>query len=82
MSNQIETKYLGEIIKKHTQDITGKEVVITGTTSGTGYDVQMQSNETTNLTHRTSKKSNAKNNETQDNDKRIKKFWNVCRPTM
>ncbi len=44
MSNQIETKYLGEIIKKHTQDITGKEVVITGTTSGTGYDVQMQSN--------------------------------------
>jgi NAD(P)-dependent dehydrogenase (short-subunit alcohol dehydrogenase family) len=37
MSNQIETKYLGEVIKNHTQDMTGKVVVITGTTSGTGY---------------------------------------------
>jgi len=35
MSNQ--TKHLGEVIKNHSQDMTGKVVVITGTTSGTGY---------------------------------------------
>lgn len=37
MPNQIETKHLGEVLKNHTQDMTGKVVVITGTTSGTGY---------------------------------------------
>ncbi len=37
MSNQIETKHLGEVLKNHSQDMTGKVVVITGTTSGTGY---------------------------------------------
>jgi len=37
MANQIETKYLDQVLKNHTQDMTGKVVVITGTTSGTGY---------------------------------------------
>lgn len=37
MSNQIEAKHLGEVLKNHSQDMTGKVVVITGTTSGTGY---------------------------------------------
>lgn len=32
-----ETKYLNEVIAQHTQDMTGKVVAITGTTSGTGY---------------------------------------------
>jgi NAD(P)-dependent dehydrogenase (short-subunit alcohol dehydrogenase family) len=34
---QIETKYLHRLIAAHTQDMTGKVVAITGTTSGTGY---------------------------------------------
>lgn len=33
----IETKHLGTLIERHTQDMTGKVVAITGTTSGTGY---------------------------------------------
>ena len=37
MSNKIETKYLDKVLQNHTQDMTGKVVVITGTTSGTGY---------------------------------------------
>ena len=37
MSNTIETKHLDEVLQNHTQDMTGKVVVITGTTSGTGY---------------------------------------------
>jgi NAD(P)-dependent dehydrogenase (short-subunit alcohol dehydrogenase family) len=37
MSNQIETKHLAKVLENHTQDMTGKVVVITGTTSGTGY---------------------------------------------
>lgn len=32
-----ETKYLRELIEKHTQDMNGKVVAVTGTTSGTGY---------------------------------------------
>lgn len=34
---EIETKYLKRTIQEHTQDMTGKVVAITGTTSGTGY---------------------------------------------
>ena len=34
---QVETKYLGEVIRNHSQDMTGKVVAITGTTSGTGF---------------------------------------------
>ncbi len=34
---EIETKYLSQTISNHTQDMTGKVVAITGTTSGTGY---------------------------------------------
>ena len=37
MPNQIETKHLGKVLENHTQDMTGKVVIITGTTSGTGY---------------------------------------------
>jgi NAD(P)-dependent dehydrogenase (short-subunit alcohol dehydrogenase family) len=37
MSSQIPTKYLDQVLENHTQDMTGKVVVITGTTSGTGY---------------------------------------------
>ncbi len=37
MSNQIETKHLGDVLKNHSQDMTDKVVVITGTTSGTGF---------------------------------------------
>ncbi|MFK7904215.1 MAG: SDR family NAD(P)-dependent oxidoreductase, partial [Chitinophagales bacterium] len=37
MSNIVETKHLGEVLKNHSQDMTGKVVVITGTTSGTGF---------------------------------------------
>ncbi len=33
----IETKYLNAVIENHTQDMSGKVVAITGTTSGTGY---------------------------------------------
>ncbi|HEY4158810.1 MAG TPA: SDR family NAD(P)-dependent oxidoreductase, partial [Polyangiaceae bacterium] len=32
-----ETKYLNDLIEKHTRDMTGKVVAVTGTTSGTGY---------------------------------------------
>lgn len=34
---KIETKHLETVIAQHTQDMSGKVVVITGTTSGTGY---------------------------------------------
>lgn len=37
MANQIETIHLEEVINKHAQDLTGKVVAITGTTSGTGF---------------------------------------------
>ncbi len=37
MSNQIKTLHLEEVINKHSQDMTGKVVAITGTTSGTGF---------------------------------------------
>jgi hypothetical protein len=37
MTNPIETLHLDEVIKNHTQDMTGKVVAITGTTSGTGF---------------------------------------------
>ena len=37
MSNQIATLHLDKVIKEHTQDMTGKIVAITGTTSGTGF---------------------------------------------
>ena len=37
MANQIETIHLDEVLKKHSQDMTGKVVAITGTTSGTGH---------------------------------------------
>jgi len=33
----IETKHLPKVIADHSQNMTGKVVVITGTTSGTGY---------------------------------------------
>jgi NAD(P)-dependent dehydrogenase (short-subunit alcohol dehydrogenase family) len=37
MPTTIETKHLPKVIAYHSQDMTGKVVVITGTTSGTGY---------------------------------------------
>lgn len=37
MSNQVQTLHLDTVINNHTQDMTGKVVAITGTTSGTGY---------------------------------------------
>ncbi len=37
MTNQIETLHLEKVINNHSQDMTGKVVAITGTTSGTGY---------------------------------------------
>jgi NAD(P)-dependent dehydrogenase (short-subunit alcohol dehydrogenase family) len=37
MSNQTQTQELDKVIKDHTQDMTGKIVAITGTTSGTGF---------------------------------------------
>lgn len=37
MANQNETVYLNDVIENHTQDMTGKVVAITGTTSGTGF---------------------------------------------
>ncbi len=33
----IQTLHLGSVIEKHTRDMSGKVVAITGTTSGTGY---------------------------------------------
>lgn len=35
--SDIPTKHLDTVIAKHTQDMTGKVVAVTGTTSGTGY---------------------------------------------
>ena len=35
--NQPATKYLEELIEKHTRDMSGRIVALTGTTSGTGY---------------------------------------------
>lgn len=37
MTNQIQTLHLDTVINSHGQDMTGKVVAITGTTSGTGY---------------------------------------------
>ncbi|MCF8368040.1 MAG: SDR family NAD(P)-dependent oxidoreductase [Bacteroidales bacterium] len=37
MINQIKTEHLETVINNHSQDMTNKVVVITGTTSGTGY---------------------------------------------
>lgn len=37
MPATIETKHLEEVINNHTQDMSGKVVAVTGTTSGTGY---------------------------------------------
>ena len=37
MSNQIETLHLNDVIKNHSQDMTGKVAAITGTTTGTGF---------------------------------------------
>lgn len=37
MSNQIQTKHLPDVIKNHGRDLTNQVVVITGTTSGTGF---------------------------------------------
>ncbi len=37
MTNQIKTLHLGAVIKDHSQDMAGKVVAITGTTSGTGF---------------------------------------------
>ncbi|MCI4669833.1 MAG: SDR family NAD(P)-dependent oxidoreductase [Bacteroidia bacterium] len=37
MSDQIKTLHLDSVLEKHSQDMSGKVVAITGTTSGTGY---------------------------------------------
>ena len=37
MTNQIETLHLEKVIENHSQNMTNKVVVITGTTSGTGF---------------------------------------------
>lgn len=37
MTSQIKTKYLNDVIAKHSQDMSGKVLAITGTTSGTGF---------------------------------------------
>lgn len=37
MSNQVPTLHLDKVIQDHSQDMTGKVVAITGTTSGTGF---------------------------------------------
>ena len=37
MTKEIKTLHLDKVIKNHTQDLSGKVAVITGTTSGTGY---------------------------------------------
>ena len=37
MANQVKTLHLDKVLEKHGQDLSGKVVAITGTTSGTGY---------------------------------------------
>jgi len=37
MTSEIKTLHLEEVIEKHSQDMSGKVVAITGTTSGTGF---------------------------------------------
>jgi len=37
MTNQIQTQHLDTVIQNHSQDMSGKVVAITGTTSGTGF---------------------------------------------
>ncbi len=37
MTNKKETLHLENVLKNHTQDMTGKVVAVTGTTSGTGF---------------------------------------------
>ena len=37
MTNQKETLHLGNVLENHSQDMTGKVVAVTGTTSGTGF---------------------------------------------
>jgi len=37
MPNQKETLHLGNVLKNHAQDMTGKVIAVTGTTSGTGF---------------------------------------------
>lgn len=37
MTNQVQTLHLDKVIREHSQDMTGKVVAITGTTSGTGF---------------------------------------------
>lgn len=37
MTTQIQTKHLNDVLKNHGQDMSNKVVVITGTTSGTGF---------------------------------------------
>lgn len=37
MSQQIKTLHLEDVIQNHSQDMTGKVAVVTGTTSGTGF---------------------------------------------
>ncbi|MFT6866000.1 MAG: NAD(P)-dependent dehydrogenase (short-subunit alcohol dehydrogenase family) [Cyclobacteriaceae bacterium] len=37
MANQVQTIHLDHVINHHSQDMTGKVVAITGTTSGTGF---------------------------------------------
>jgi len=37
MINQVETLHLEKVLKDHAQDMTGKVVAITGTTTGTGF---------------------------------------------
>ncbi len=37
MVNQVKTLHLGKVLADHSQDMTGKIVAITGTTSGTGF---------------------------------------------
>lgn len=37
MAEPIKTLHLDEVLKSHTQDMTGRIAVLTGTTSGTGY---------------------------------------------
>lgn len=37
MTNKVQTLHLEEVIKNHSQDMTGQIVAITGTTSGTGF---------------------------------------------
>ena len=37
MTGQIKTEHLDTVIKNHSRDMSNKTVVITGTTSGTGF---------------------------------------------